>query len=152
MKNLLSRSGESAQSSPVKGIHQRNYIVPSPAVFVKAVFSCKLNSAFVRLSARISEKHLRISGCLTQLFSKISLNLCIIVIGRVLNWPYLSADRVRPTTVAEAEGICTDTAAEIDIFFPVFINTASFISFFKRYSESAVCIHNIIVEFFNSIH
>ncbi len=51
MENILTRSGKSCDRSAVEGIYKSNNFLSAAAVFVKAVFSCDLDSTLVSFCA-----------------------------------------------------------------------------------------------------
>ena len=82
VENLLSCCRKSAKRSAVETVYKGNDDISLSvlAVFVKAVFSCKLDSALVSLCARVAEEHFLIACCLAKSFCKVSLYLCVIIV------------------------------------------------------------------------
>ena len=135
----------------MKGINESNDVVSAFAVLIKAVLPCDFYSTFISLSTAVSEENLAVAGGSAELFGKVRLNFCVIIIRGMLNCPDLSADSVSPFFVTKAERVCAYSAAEIYVGFSVFVCASSAAAIFHYKRKSAIGIHNMLIKFFDSV-
>ena len=138
----------------MEAVHQCDYDIPLGflAVLVKAVLPCNLDCTLISFSTRVSKEHLAVTSDATEFLSKISLYLCVVVVGGVLYLLYLCANRIYPFLVAVAKAVCADTRAKIYVLFAVFADSCLFGTLIEYQVIPSVGRHNVFIELFYSVH
>ena len=152
MEHVLTGCGKRAERSSVEAVHEGDYVASALAVLVEAVLTCDLDCAFVGFRAGVAEEHISVARGLAESLREISLHLCVVIVGGVLNLVSLVADSPDPVFVAVAQRVSADSAAEIYVFLAVFVYRLSAGAAVKNQVVPAVTRHNVFVELFYCTH
>jgi len=145
MKHVLAGSRQGRHRSSMKGVHQRDDLCPLFAVFIGAVFSGQLNSAFIGLGSGIAEKHPAKACQAAQLGCQAGLHRGIVQVAHVLNRACLFSDRAHPAVVAVAQAVNADTAGKVNIFLSLGVHRDSSLSVNQRHGKPPVGRHQVFL-------
>ena len=123
---LLPCSGQGGKGTPMETVPQRNDRIIFRTFFLRRVFPCYFDSAFVGFATGIAEEHFLHSCLFTEQLRQVHAGFRVIQVGHVLHLAQLVDNRLLPGVVSNAEAGDADAGPHVNIFFSlrIFCNTS----------------------------